>query len=329
MRRVLGLGASLFLLGACALPLPVQVAHWALDGLSYLATEKSVADHGLSLVAQKDCAILRGVLIDGRLCRDYEDDTGVAVASAGGRSDAIDVAAIADFETAAGGGTAVHDARPAGLKPLRRIHKPMMFEDGVALSGYPLVVEVGGPVAMPAKADVPRAKADAEAKAESEAAAESETLPAAVEVADSGQTATVAAAEPAWQAKATRIAAGAKEPTTGLYFVIGSFREHDNALKLRRQFQALMPAVLAATLDQGTVYRVVVGPFDHKDAKTVHQRIYRAGIVDSWAIRVNPGEWSMAMVDPPAAAPETADLNPEGLTAELLGYLKKLARWIY
>ena len=43
------------------MPLPFQIASWALDGISYIATEKSVTDHGISIIAQKDCALLRVV----------------------------------------------------------------------------------------------------------------------------------------------------------------------------------------------------------------------------------------------------------------------------
>ena len=51
----------LILTTGCALPLPYQIASWTFDGLSYITTEKSVTDHGISLLAQKDCALLRVV----------------------------------------------------------------------------------------------------------------------------------------------------------------------------------------------------------------------------------------------------------------------------
>ncbi len=65
------LGAVLgpLLVVGCAMPLPVQIASWTLDGISFLMTQKSLADHGLSMVAQKDCAIWRGVAGQA-LCRD-------------------------------------------------------------------------------------------------------------------------------------------------------------------------------------------------------------------------------------------------------------------
>ena len=49
------------LISGCAMPMPFQIASWALDGISYIATDKSVTDHGISIVAQKDCALLRVV----------------------------------------------------------------------------------------------------------------------------------------------------------------------------------------------------------------------------------------------------------------------------
>lgn len=105
-KRILLLACTL-LLGGCALPVPVQIASWAVDGLLYITTEKSMADHGVSLVAQKDCAMLR-VVTEGALCRD--DDSVTAVASAdvpaqeAPMQDGDDMALqLAAFETAAGG----------------------------------------------------------------------------------------------------------------------------------------------------------------------------------------------------------------------------------
>lgn len=72
---------SCFLLSGCALPLPVQIALWAADGVSYLQTEKSLSDHGLSLATGQDCAVWR-ILPEGRVCRDAPPDVLVAEAPA-------------------------------------------------------------------------------------------------------------------------------------------------------------------------------------------------------------------------------------------------------
>ena len=59
MRWLLFAAAAVSLSG-CAIPPIISVASLALDFASYGSTGKTVADHGLSAVLQKDCALLRG-----------------------------------------------------------------------------------------------------------------------------------------------------------------------------------------------------------------------------------------------------------------------------
>jgi hypothetical protein len=102
---------SVLLLGGCALPLPVQIASWAIDGLLFVTTEKTLADHGVSVVAQRDCALLR-VVTEGSLCREDDAATAIAFADLEPPAEAVEVAALvsdeaaarlASFATAAGG----------------------------------------------------------------------------------------------------------------------------------------------------------------------------------------------------------------------------------
>ena len=58
LRRLLIVVCPLFV-GACAVPLPLQLASWAADGLSYLMTSKSFTDHGLSAAFGPACAVHR------------------------------------------------------------------------------------------------------------------------------------------------------------------------------------------------------------------------------------------------------------------------------
>lgn len=62
------------MLGGCAMPVGVQVASWAMDGISYIATKKSMTDHGLSIVTQRDCAMWR-VVKQEEICVKYDDAT--------------------------------------------------------------------------------------------------------------------------------------------------------------------------------------------------------------------------------------------------------------
>ncbi len=284
MKRFAVLGSGIILLGVCALPVPFQVASWALDGISYLMTDKSVADHGISALAQKDCALLRGLMNPDEFCRDF-DDTATTLADGGdysllfssGTDDTIDedFGALSDFGTASGdtGGdtTEIADVAAAAAG----ISADVALKDGASLDAYPGEITVAAPVVVAAAAETGKS-----------------ALPV-VEM-KTGKD---------WQAGSTEVVETGKEPTAGYYFVIGSFRKYANAKKLRHRYRSLTPSVLSAKLNKTTVYRVVVGPFDRDKAKGAHRRIFKAGISDSWAIRVKPGEWSMAMIDPPAVAP--------------------------
>jgi len=425
MKRLMVLGTTAVLLGGCALPVPVQIASWALDGLSYLMTEKTIADHGISVLAQKDCAVLRGLLDDGQFCRDY-DAAGIMVADADAgfafiddgddEDDGDQLAALTDdpdsidFDAAPGTfartsagplattGDAATDARPIiddGVEiavPLTyqplffEDGPPLFFEDGPQLAGYPLEIAATpegpiAPVRQEARADNgegSKDRADGKNIANFETAAGPESNPESglesslgetLEVASNlsqpfvDETTVVALPEPApaaaettprdWQAetimtvktpgmtgKTVKTAKTVKpefepgrelgrEPEAGLYFVIGSFRQHENARKLRSQYRILTPSVLAANLEQGIVFRVVVGPFEQANAKRVHRSIYRAGITDSWAIRVQPGEWSMALVDAPAEAPMMAEPKTEPRPLTAMDYVQLLAQLIH
>ncbi|HJO73288.1 MAG TPA: hypothetical protein QGG32_10635 [Rhodospirillales bacterium] len=53
--------ASPLAVGACALPLPLQLASMALNRISYLATEKSISDHIITAAVGRDCTLHRTV----------------------------------------------------------------------------------------------------------------------------------------------------------------------------------------------------------------------------------------------------------------------------
>jgi len=66
MMRWIFVAAVALSLSGCAIPPIVSVASLAFDFASYGATGKTIADHGLSAVLQKDCALLRG--LEGPVC---------------------------------------------------------------------------------------------------------------------------------------------------------------------------------------------------------------------------------------------------------------------
>ncbi len=342
MKRFAALGAGILLLGGCALPVPVQVASWALDGISYLFTEKSVTDHGISVLVQKDCALLRGLLDPSEICRDF-DDTATALADGGDYgvlfssadvddAPAGDIAAIAGFEAAAdvteeGARTNARPIRADGVDTAAaQVSAAVAFADSAALDEYPsevvvLEVAIGEPAI--------RYTAFGNEAVDEPAI----WYTAFGDIEDVAPVRKIADAIGEWKTQITRVADTGDEPAAGFYFVIGSFREHANARKLRSRYRVLTPSVLSAKLDKATVFRVVVGPFDENQARDFHKRIFKAGISDSWAIRVKPGEWSMAMVDPPAIAPiqvavlgrSTEELADAGEWSNAVRYIRGLA----
>jgi hypothetical protein len=58
--------ATAMVLSGCALPPAISIASLAFDFASYGATGKTVTGHGLSLVLQRDCSLLRG--LEGEVC---------------------------------------------------------------------------------------------------------------------------------------------------------------------------------------------------------------------------------------------------------------------
>lgn len=59
-------------LGGCGVPAPVSIASYAVDGVSYAITGKSMSDHAISVVLDQDCAMLR--VLQGRIvCREDGD----------------------------------------------------------------------------------------------------------------------------------------------------------------------------------------------------------------------------------------------------------------
>jgi hypothetical protein len=71
--------APLFLAG-CGFPVGVQVASLIADGISFVTTDKTLTDHGLSLVTDRDCAVWRS--IKGKdICQDGEDQSGEILVS--------------------------------------------------------------------------------------------------------------------------------------------------------------------------------------------------------------------------------------------------------
>ncbi len=96
----------LFLAG-CALPPAATVASLVVDGLSFVTTGKSTADHAISAFAHEDCALLR--VVEGREICDPDGEVLIALIGA----DAADENWYLDPETGSIDATAAPPWKPA------------------------------------------------------------------------------------------------------------------------------------------------------------------------------------------------------------------------
>ena len=81
--RAVSIAAAVGLsLSACAMPLPFQVASLVANGISYLTTEKTVSDHGISVVVGEDCRMLHA-LAGGAYCMTEDPTMDIALQAEG------------------------------------------------------------------------------------------------------------------------------------------------------------------------------------------------------------------------------------------------------
>ncbi len=258
----------LFVAG-CGLPPAVTIASFAIDAISLAVSEKTVADHALSQIAQKDCSMWRGFTGD-EICID--DNSTFAIAdgqpTAGGEGSA-DLVSL----TTASGPTedevmnlAMLDAESDLLEPLE-----------------------------PRSADVAASSAPAEETAPPSGFAQPATAQAAVDTAGASGTADdVRPAATVDQPAPRREWVAAAMVGPGLYYVIGTFAQWTNAKHLAARHGTLAPSVVTAKLDGHRLFRVVIGPFGRSEQEAMRALVRRSGIFDAWAVRMNSADWSIA-----------------------------------
>ena len=82
-RKILARGTAVLLIAAAlpgCLPLTAPtIIGLAVDGVSYMATGKTVADHALSGLAQQDCSVGRAVFTGTDICYEEQDQPIIAL----------------------------------------------------------------------------------------------------------------------------------------------------------------------------------------------------------------------------------------------------------
>ena len=293
MRKPLVLVCCTLLLGGCAIPVPLQIASWALDGISMLATQKSVTDHGISIFAQQDCAVWRGVM-EGELCREAEPTDALVAEDAVKSPTAVGLKQTTALRPRALNANAMSTraARPNLTTPVLSDRQPLQVR---AVPSHALRA------AWAEKENTVKARqlvteTTTQAHALRSVAPKSPASKPETTIVDMKakpvQVASLSMEPPV--ATKEKLRAVEKKPAKGIYFVIGSFRDPANAARLVDRHAQLSPSVLSARLDGSKVYRVVVGPVPRGREKRLHRALARDGFPDTWAIRVDPDNWRFA-----------------------------------
>ena len=297
MKRTVLLLPALLLLQACALPVPLQIAAWIADGVSFFTTEKSISDHGLSAVTEKDCAMWRGLKGED-VCR---DDAESPVLLAEGET--VPETVTPKATPSAGQATVPEETReekgedqPVGLDE----DDKELLENNPELESFTTVGNFN--------TDNNRASGNPQVAVVASGPVESKPL---VEPsAGKGKEPALVAAVQRPKTSPGKVTAQKKAPPSGskLYYVIGSYYGPGYANRLVRRYKDLAPSVVVGTLKGRAVYRVAVGPFPRSQRRTIRQRLSGYGITEAWATRLNPAAWAVASQSGVSRAPQVASL---------------------
>lgn len=288
MKRLFVLAACVVLLSGCAIPLPLKIASWAIDGISYVATGKSITDHGLSMVAQQDCAMWRPVKGEP-ICSDYEDSGTVVAVTDTGSNAAVEADAVLE-EARDNAQNNAQDNAGATDEPVAVTVPAVVWTDPAEEGDQVEVVELARIEQENRLAEtqpVDKVQPDLQLALQSDFQSALQSFLQAAPV-----TLPAPEMEPVDPQPSPNVASVPSGATH--FYVIGSFTRKTNARRLLDQQAALDPTVITAILYGIERYRVVVGPFTRGERKNVLERIARAGIPDAWPINYDAATWVAA-----------------------------------
>ncbi len=292
MRRAI-LVISPLILAGCGLPPAVTIASYALDGISFLSSGKSVSDHALSAVAQRDCAMWR-VVKNELVCREYRNgERGVLVAFAEAwekRSPGVN----SDVPDAEDGATEIdwRDTRPERQTAADPVLIPRTMShllpalDGVARVAPTL--QAAATAFFSGRPTTPDGIANSAWENENDL-----ILP--VPQALQWKPVITIKSQPVAPVMAANPAAVADKPMGTTVLIVGSFRKKINARRAAGSLRSFRPVVVPVRIEEKTFYRVVAGPFAPAAIKRRKGALESEGVLDVWSARLcqpgreNPG----------------------------------------
>jgi hypothetical protein len=307
--RIASALAAPLLLGACGLPVGVQIASLFADGISYLTTDKTLTDHGISAVANKDCALWRGV--EGKpICDDAQEPDSIKTALAEAAPEVFVETAFDDSDSA---------LPPEMIKPIQPVpvmmakNNPAFPRDNKTIITARVAPALSGNTANTEQLDVDRMilgdasddisasetavepittaitsepvtprKQDAPSQAEF-IIAENSAPPLPHETTAKTPTKTVSL-----QAKI--IPAKSVTPTPiikakgATYYIIASYHRPADAQRFSGHHAKLKPAILEGRAKGTRVFRVAIGPVSKTERRPTRARLKKAGFKDTWKL---------------------------------------------
>ncbi len=254
MKRLFAVAAALAL-GSCGLPPVVNLASFALDGMSLLSTGKSVSDHVLSAAAEKDCAVWRLVKNED-VCREYDADKKSRVVLAEEkREHGTEIVGLTEADHHVIRRT---DSKPAMLALVDPVVLLQFTSDGAGLGIAPPSGQIGDPIGGVERAPNPDLLVRT-----------STTAPGLMLVGAIKQ-ARGRPRSPTFKAPVTDLHASAGELALAAMhkvrsaraparvLVLGSFTRLDNAKRIARLWSGFRPAIVGARLGGESFHRVII-----------------------------------------------------------------------
>lgn len=289
------LGITMLSLSGCglvAIPPALTVASYAVDGVSYLVSGKSLTDHAVSEVAGADCAMWRLIKAQNP-CLNDEGEAETLVAFEGEPYDPPPHMNEPDFDWApvdpAAGGELEQVALAPAVETVAAASAPEGTAGADEEGGVPNVLPAAGPLTRGVP-NMPVKNLPAPAPVTLPVRAAEPVAPAPVGDPRGGGQLLAVAGGSVEDADLTQLAAlpmdDASAPAADerRFLVIGSFLELANAERLVRRHPRLDPVIAPAVIGGERYWRVVTETATAEGAGPMRRWLARNGFATAWPI---------------------------------------------
>lgn len=247
------------ILGGCGLPVAFSIASFVADGVSLVATEKTLTDHGLSIIANQDCAMWRVVKGEDICSENVDSDSSVMIASN------QDIENLPEPEP-----VAVDDEVIAANK----------IDEKKSGAGQITVAPLGfiddAPVIMASKITPPPTKPTIQPLAK--------WAPTTVATVTQQHLEPAPVRPKAQIVKASFSSSAPQETRT--FYVIASYHRLKDAERFAKKQTKLGTQVLSGKAKGKSVFRVAIGPVSSSNRSSTKQGLIKSGYHDVWALKL-------------------------------------------